>query len=155
MLSGPLKQNRTRKLWICRSNRVVPGGGVEPPRYQVPADFESAASASSAIPAEGLQKGNSRVIHRCSSWQPGATDTGRNQDCHNSAASAPGAASLYKGAGWCILAHKQAFIPTPPAHPENTSLQFVTHFLQLYWVETTYDSVMNSCNAASCVQQGR
>src|ERR1700757_2526660 len=30
---------------------VVPGGGVEPPRYQVPADFESAASASSAIPA--------------------------------------------------------------------------------------------------------
>src|SRR5437016_1245216 len=32
---------------------VVPGGGVEPPRYQVPADFESAASASSAIPAIG------------------------------------------------------------------------------------------------------
>src|SRR5438876_8422452 len=31
---------------------MVPGGGVEPPRYQVPADFESAASASSAIPAE-------------------------------------------------------------------------------------------------------
>ena len=30
---------------------LVPGGGVEPPRYQVPADFESAASASSAIPA--------------------------------------------------------------------------------------------------------
>ena len=32
-------------------SKVVPGGGVEPPRYQVPADFESAASASSAIPA--------------------------------------------------------------------------------------------------------
>ena len=32
-------------------NYLVPGGGVEPPRYQVPADFESAASASSAIPA--------------------------------------------------------------------------------------------------------
>jgi hypothetical protein len=31
--------------------KLVPGGGVEPPRYQVPADFESAASASSAIPA--------------------------------------------------------------------------------------------------------
>src|SRR5579864_1002083 len=30
---------------------LVPGGGVEPPRYEVPADFESAASASSAIPA--------------------------------------------------------------------------------------------------------
>ena len=35
-------------LWVFG---VVPGGGVEPPRYQVPADFESAASASSAIPA--------------------------------------------------------------------------------------------------------
>ena len=32
--------------------KLVPGGGVEPPRYQVPADFESAASASSAIPAD-------------------------------------------------------------------------------------------------------
>ena len=31
--------------------RLVPGGGVEPPRPQGPADFESAASASSAIPA--------------------------------------------------------------------------------------------------------
>jgi hypothetical protein len=30
---------------------VVPGTGIEPARYQVPADFESAASASSAIPA--------------------------------------------------------------------------------------------------------
>ena len=30
---------------------MVPGGGVEPPRYRVPADFESAASANSAIPA--------------------------------------------------------------------------------------------------------
>ena len=35
-----------------REGGMVPGGGVEPPRYQVPADFESAASASSAIPAE-------------------------------------------------------------------------------------------------------
>jgi hypothetical protein len=34
-----------------RRKVLVPGGGVEPPRYQVPADFESAASASSAIPA--------------------------------------------------------------------------------------------------------
>jgi hypothetical protein len=32
---------------------VVPGGGIEPPRAQGPADFESAASASSAIPAMG------------------------------------------------------------------------------------------------------
>jgi hypothetical protein len=31
--------------------RLVPGGGVEPPRICGPADFESAASASSAIPA--------------------------------------------------------------------------------------------------------
>ena len=31
--------------------RLVPGGGVEPPWPQGPADFESAASASSAIPA--------------------------------------------------------------------------------------------------------
>jgi hypothetical protein len=31
---------------------LVPGGGVEPPRSQGSADFESAASASSAIPAE-------------------------------------------------------------------------------------------------------
>ena len=30
---------------------LVPGGGVEPPRSQGSADFESAASASSAIPA--------------------------------------------------------------------------------------------------------
>ncbi len=30
---------------------LVPGGGVEPPRPQGSADFESAASASSAIPA--------------------------------------------------------------------------------------------------------
>jgi hypothetical protein len=30
---------------------MVPGGGIEPPRAQGPADFESAASASSAIPA--------------------------------------------------------------------------------------------------------
>src|ERR1035441_10255935 len=30
---------------------MVPGGGVEPPWPQGPADFESAASASSAIPA--------------------------------------------------------------------------------------------------------
>jgi hypothetical protein len=30
---------------------LVPGGGVEPPRICGPADFESAASASSAIPA--------------------------------------------------------------------------------------------------------
>ena len=30
---------------------LVPGTGIEPARYQVPADFESAASASSAIPA--------------------------------------------------------------------------------------------------------
>ena len=30
---------------------MVPGGGVEPPRPQGSADFESAASASSAIPA--------------------------------------------------------------------------------------------------------
>src|SRR6266851_9802439 len=36
----PLSENITRPLG------VVPGGGVEPPRYQVPADFESAASAS-------------------------------------------------------------------------------------------------------------
>jgi hypothetical protein len=34
---------------------LVPGGGVEPPRAQGPADFESAASASSAIPARGEQ----------------------------------------------------------------------------------------------------
>jgi hypothetical protein len=33
----------------------VPGTGIEPARYQVPADFESAASASSAIPAWGGQ----------------------------------------------------------------------------------------------------
>ena len=33
------------------SPQVVPGGGVEPPREVVSADFESAASASSAIPA--------------------------------------------------------------------------------------------------------
>jgi hypothetical protein len=32
---------------------LVPGGGVEPPREVVSADFESAASASSAIPAKG------------------------------------------------------------------------------------------------------
>jgi hypothetical protein len=32
---------------------MVPGGGVEPPWPQGPADFESAASASSAIPAKG------------------------------------------------------------------------------------------------------
>ena len=32
---------------------MVPGGGVEPPREVVSADFESAASASSAIPAWG------------------------------------------------------------------------------------------------------
>ena len=32
---------------------LVPGGGVEPPWPQGPADFESAASASSAIPAQG------------------------------------------------------------------------------------------------------
>ena len=31
--------------------KVVPGGGVEPPRGVTSADFESAASASSAIPA--------------------------------------------------------------------------------------------------------
>jgi hypothetical protein len=39
-----------RNVFIFRV--LVPGGGVEPPRYQVPADFESAASASSAIPAK-------------------------------------------------------------------------------------------------------
>ncbi len=33
---------------------LVPGGGVEPPRPQGSADFESAASASSAIPARFL-----------------------------------------------------------------------------------------------------
>src|SRR5579885_1617815 len=42
---------------------LVPGGGVEPPRYQVPADFESAASASSAIPA---REGTLRVAQRIS-----------------------------------------------------------------------------------------
>jgi hypothetical protein len=35
---------------------LVPGGGVEPPWPQGPADFESAASASSAIPAYDLTR---------------------------------------------------------------------------------------------------
>src|SRR5512146_915170 len=43
--------------WLIRGAKafavLVPGGGVEPPRCQAPADFESAASASSAIPAKG------------------------------------------------------------------------------------------------------
>ena len=50
-----LRLHRGTKKASKRGNHknleVVPGGGVEPPRYQVPADFESAASASSAIPA--------------------------------------------------------------------------------------------------------
>ena len=45
------------RLWygidIASLISVVPGGGVEPPWPQGPADFESAASASSAIPARG------------------------------------------------------------------------------------------------------
>ena len=44
-------QNHLSKLLGFSDLLLVPGGGVEPPRYQVPADFESAASASSAIPA--------------------------------------------------------------------------------------------------------
>ena len=46
---------------------LVPGGGVEPPRPQGSADFESAASASSAIPAFATQtafeKGQGRVLN--------------------------------------------------------------------------------------------
>src|SRR3954454_22362048 len=40
-----------------RVKAMVPGGGIEPPRSQGPADFESAASASSAIPA-----GNANLV---------------------------------------------------------------------------------------------
>src|SRR5581483_10189852 len=55
-LSFPRGQFRS-KLFVL----LVPGGGVEPPRSQGSADFESAASASSAIPASGsnyLRKSN-------------------------------------------------------------------------------------------------
>ena len=51
------------KLFIL----LVPGGGVEPPWPQGPADFESAASASSAIPARG---GCSASIAQCLRWMP-------------------------------------------------------------------------------------
>ena len=51
------------KLFIL----LVPGGGVEPPRPQGSADFESAASASSAIPARG---GCSASIAQCLCWMP-------------------------------------------------------------------------------------
>jgi len=34
----------TRWLLICWTFELVPGGGVEPPRYRVPADFESDGS---------------------------------------------------------------------------------------------------------------
>ena len=46
---------------------LVPGGGVEPPRYQVPADFESAASASSAIPAQDNSL-NCSILLRVALW---------------------------------------------------------------------------------------
>jgi impB/mucB/samB family protein len=45
-------KSRFQALQIECGVGMVPGGGIEPPRYQVPADFESAASASSAIPAQ-------------------------------------------------------------------------------------------------------
>ena len=51
-------------------DRLVPGGGIEPPRYQVPADFESAASASSAIPAwEGKVLRHSSITHALDPFQ--------------------------------------------------------------------------------------
>ena len=46
-------------------SKVVPGGGVEPPRYQVPADFESAesaASASSAMIINNLAKNSCKTV---------------------------------------------------------------------------------------------
>ena len=42
---------------------LVPGGGVEPPRSQGSADFESAASASSAIPALGRFYQRGHTLH--------------------------------------------------------------------------------------------
>ncbi len=47
---GPIAASGTQNQ-IKSAFTMVPGGGIEPPRYSVPADFESAASASSAIPA--------------------------------------------------------------------------------------------------------
>src|SRR5579859_1528574 len=45
--------SKSRGHFLCKPFIIlVPGGGVEPPREVVSADFESAASASSAIPAE-------------------------------------------------------------------------------------------------------
>ena len=49
------------------ATKVVPEEGVEPTRYQVPLDFESSASASSATP--GLFQGNMHF----SSAQPSLT----------------------------------------------------------------------------------
>ena len=43
---------------------MVPGGGVEPPWPQGPADFESAASASSAIPALGWELASQSIAWR-------------------------------------------------------------------------------------------
>ena len=58
-LASPFSRGQFRsKLFVL----LVPGGGVEPPREVVSADFESAASASSAIPAEGGRQAS--VSHR-------------------------------------------------------------------------------------------
>ena len=46
-----VKAANTSQLTPYLIDFMVPGGGVEPPRSQGSADFESAASASSAIPA--------------------------------------------------------------------------------------------------------
>ena len=49
------RRKRKSRLYFIdfKAGYLVPGGGVEPPREVVSADFESAASASSAIPAWG------------------------------------------------------------------------------------------------------
>ena len=49
------------KMMNLNEIMLVPGGGVEPPWPQGPADFESAASASSAIPARGR---SGRAAHK-------------------------------------------------------------------------------------------